>query len=155
MSVPRKPGRVAILGLWRDVIGRTSGLTRTERLFAVAVLGGLMVRGSRICPDRQADLITRYAGQRARRTVSGRRIQQMLARLISAGVLARGPGGYRGRPATYTAVIPLLPALGAWQVRPRGVAPRRLHASFARETGPRVAAAVPAGRPPLSAVTIG
>lgn len=151
MSVSRKPGRVAILGLWRDLIGRTPGLTRTERLFAVAVLGALMVRGSRICPDRQADLIARYSGQRARRTVSGRRVQQLLAALIGAGVLARGPGGYRGRPATYTAVIPDLPEAGFWLVRPRGVAPRRLHASFAREHAPRLAAE----RPPLSAVTIG
>lgn len=150
MSVPRRPGRVAILGMWRDVIGKTSGLTRTERLFAVAVLGGLMVRGNRICPDRQGDLITRYCGQRARRTVTGRRIQQLLAALIRAGVLARGPGGYRGRPATYIAVIPQLPAGGAWLVRPRGRAPRRLHASFARELGGRPAAPAP----PLP-VTIG
>ncbi len=155
MSVPRKPGRVAILGLWRDLIGRTAGLTRTERLFAVAVLGSLMVRGNRICPDRQADLIARYSGQRARRSVTGRRIQQMLARLIGAGVLARGPGGYRGRAATYIAVIPQFPGPAGWLVRPRGVAPRRLHASFAREAGPRLAAAPAAGEPPLPPVTIG
>lgn len=141
---------MAILGLWRDLIGRTAGLTRTERLFAVAVLGGLMVRGNRICPDRQADLIARYSGQRARRTVTGRRIQQLLAGLVRAGVLARGPGGYRGRAATYIAVIPKLPGSGTWQVRPRGMAPRRLHASFARELGPRLTAPAP----PLP-VTIG
>jgi hypothetical protein len=149
MSIPRRPGRVAVLGLWRDLIGKTAGLTRTERLFAVAVLGALMIRGSRICPDRQADLIARYSGQRAR-PVTARRVQQLLAALIGAGVLARGPGGYRGRAATYIAVIPQLPESRVWDIRPRGLAPRRLHASFARELGQRLTEPAP----PLP-VTIG
>jgi hypothetical protein len=130
--------------LWRDLIARTPGLTRVDRLFAVAVLGALMTRGTRICPDRQADLIGRYASARARTTISGRRVQQLLAKLIGAGVLTRGPGGYRGRAQTYIAVIPVLPASGVYQVRPRGLAPKRLHASFARETG-----RVPGRHPPL------
>lgn len=132
-----------MLTLWRDLIARTAGLTRTERLFAVAVLGALMTRGTRICPDRQADLIARYAAQRSRATMTGRRIQQLLARLIGAGVLARGGGGYRGRAATYNAVIPLLPPSGVYQVRPRGRAPRRLHALFTREVTSRPPAAPP------------
>jgi hypothetical protein len=152
VSLPRKPTRAGILALWRDLIGRTAGLTRLDRLFAVAVLGPLMVRGNRICPDRQRDLISRYAEQRGRRLVTGRRIQQLLARLIGAGVLARGPGGYRGRAATYIAVIPELPPAGVWRVRPRGVTPRRLHASFAREASAAVPPPGPA--PPLPAITI-
>jgi hypothetical protein len=143
VSVPRKPGRRGVLSLWRDLIARTAGLTRTDRLFAVAVLGALMTRGTKICPDRQADLIRRYAVQRGRVTMTARRIQQLLARLIGAGVLARGPGGYRGRAATYTAVIPLLPPSGTYQVRPRGRAPRRLHALFTREVTGRPPAAPP------------
>lgn len=155
MSVPRKPGRKGILALWRDLIGRTTGLTRPERLFAVAVLGSLMVRGNRICPDRQADLMGRYAAQRGRPAVSARRVQQLLARLIGAGVLARGPGGYRGRAATYIAVIPDFPPSGVWLVRPRGLAPKRLHASFAREAGRRreIATAARDPIPPLPRVT--
>ena len=150
MSLPRKPTRAGILALWRDLIGRTPGLTRPDRLFAVAVLGALMVRGARICPDRQQDLIGRYAEQRGRRSVTGRRIQQLLARLIGAGVLARGPGGYRGRAQTYIAVIPQLPPSGVWRVRPRGVAPRRLHASFSREAAARaVPPPPPDPAPPL------
>ena len=147
MSVSRKPTRAGILALWRDLIARTSGLSRPDRLFAVAVLGALMVRGNRICPDRQRDLIARYAAQRGRVSVTGRRIQQLLARLIGAGVLARGPGGYRGRAQTYIAVIPQLPSSGVYQVRPRGVTPRRIHASFAREAASRIRPPDPA--PPL------
>lgn len=94
-----------------------------------------MTRGTRICPDKQADLIARYAAQRSRTSMTARRVQQLLAKLIGAGVLARGPGGYRGRAQTYIAVIPVLPPDGVYQVRPRGLAPRRLHASFTRETG--------------------
>jgi hypothetical protein len=151
MSVPRKPGRGGVLSLWRDLIGRTPRLGRADRLFAVAVLGALLTRGTRICPDRQQDLIGRYAVQRSRASMTGRRIQQLLARLISAGVLARGPGGYRGRAQTYTAVIPLLPPSGVYQVRPRGVAPRRLHASFTREAAAR---SRPDPAPPLAPVTM-
>lgn len=119
-------------GKWRVILAGT-GITASARIFAVCVLAPLMAKSGRIRPAGQPDLIARYAAERGRGTYTPRRILQLLAELAGAGVLARDGRPAPGRPASYRALLPGTDLPRPLIIRPRGITPRRIHASFARE----------------------
>lgn len=118
-------------GKWRVILD-AARITGSARIFAVCVLAPLMARSGRIRPTRQPELIARYASERGRPSYTPRRVLQLLAELTRAGVLTRD-----GRPApglpVYRALFPGTDLPRPMLVRPRGIAPRRIHAQFVRE----------------------
>jgi hypothetical protein len=120
-------------GKWRVMLTGTR-VTTSARVFAVQVLGPLLARSGRVRPSGAAELADRYARARDRSTITTRRVRQLLAELVAAGVLDRDGRPAPGRPARYLALLPGTDYPRPMIVRPRGVAPRRLHAAFARET---------------------
>jgi hypothetical protein len=118
--------------MWRGILDR-AGVTGSARVFAATVLAPMMSGAGRIRPGGRAELVRRYAEQRGRAGYTGRRIQQLLAELVRAGVLERDQRPAPGRPASYAALLPGTDLPRPMLVRPRGIAPRRLLAAFSRE----------------------
>ncbi|HEY2089867.1 MAG TPA: hypothetical protein VGH54_28085 [Mycobacterium sp.] len=120
-------------GKWRALLA-ASKISKPARVFAVEVLAPLLAHSGRARPTRAAELAARYARHRDRTSVTTRRVRQLLAELVQAGVLDRDGRPAPGRPARYIALMPGTQYPRPMVIRPRGVAPRRLHAAFARET---------------------
>jgi hypothetical protein len=123
-------------GKWR-VLLTGSHVSKSARVFATQVLGPLLARSGRVRPSGAGELAGRYAHARDRTSITHRRIRQLVAELVRAGVLGRDGRPAPGRPARYLALLPGTDYPRPMIVRPRGIAPKRLHAAFAREsTGP-------------------
>jgi hypothetical protein len=138
MRVPdQSPSRIPP-GMWRVAIGKAP-VSKCARIFAVRVLLPMMTRAGKVRPEGQAGLASRYAAERDRTSITGRRVRQLLAELRGAGLLDRLGRPAPGRPGTYTVLLPGTDLPRPMIVRPRGIAPRRLHASMVaelHETGP-------------------
>lgn len=119
-------------GNWRVAI-RNSKITDCARTFALSVLLPRMTRAGRVRPGGQHALAEGYALERGRRTVTTRRVRQLLAELRAAGLLDRHGYPAPGRAAAYTALLPGTDLPRPMIVRPRGITPRRLHATFLAE----------------------
>ncbi len=132
-------------GMWRESLAKRS-VTKCARIFAVRILAPMMARSGRIRPAAVAEIAERYARERDRKTITPRRIRQLVAELIGAGVLGRDGRPAPGRTARYRALMPGAGMPRPMIVRPRGIAPKRLHAAFTRETSGTDPPAYPAPR---------
>lgn len=125
-------------GMWRVAIGK-AGVSKCARQFALGVLAPLMTRAGKVRTGGQDRLASRYAAERGRRSITGRRVRQLLAELRAAGLLDRLGRPAPGRPGSYVVLLPGTDLPRPMIVRPRGIAPQRLHASMVaelHETGP-------------------
>lgn len=124
------------VGMWRAHLDR-SGVSPSARLFAMSVLGPMMARSGAIRPaGGRAELVQRYAEQRGRSGYTTRRVRQLLAELVGAGLLIRVRRAAPGRAATYGARVPGTDLPRPMLVRPRGIQGRLskgILASFHRE----------------------
>lgn len=132
MSIAYRTRSRLPLGMWHAHLDR-SGVTPSARIFARAVLSPIVSRSGFIRPGGAAELVQRYAEQRGRPGYTRRRIRQLLAELVRAGLVGRAGSAAPGRPATYAALVP-----GSWPtrpmvVRPRGIQSRRVLAAFRRD----------------------
>ena len=117
-------------GKWRDAV-TAAQLTPCARRFADKVLAPLRTRSGRFLAVGIDTLCARYAESRGRPSITRRRVLQLLAELVEAGVLERAQRPAPGRPARYRALAAEL--LRTLVIRPRGRAPRRLYARFVSE----------------------
>jgi len=120
-------------GKWRAAVAAAQ-LSPCARIFAVEVLAPLVSRAARIRPLSLAELAERYARVRDRAAITGRRVMQLRRELKDAGLVDRTERPAPGRTARYRALVPGMDPLRPMPIRPRGLAPRRMHALFARET---------------------
>lgn len=120
------------IGMWRAGVS-ASGISISARIFAHLVLAPLMARTGSIRPGGAGELIARYAWERGRATYTGRRIRQLLAELIGAGLLGRDRAPAPGRHATYRAYVPGADLPRPMLIRPRGPRPRNLLGAWQAE----------------------
>jgi hypothetical protein len=120
------------VGVWLKVLAEKP-VTKCARILTIRVLLPLMTRSGRIQPVGIDELAARYAKIRDRESVTDRRILQLNAELKHVGMLATDRHSAPGRPARYVALAPGTGFPRTLVIRPRGIAPRRIHALFARE----------------------
>src|SRR5258708_7590684 len=119
-------------GSWRVAIMK-SKVTECARIFALRVVSPRMTRAGRVRPRGQLELAQGYAAERGRQSITTRRVRQLIAELHAAGLLDRHGRPAPGRAASYTALLPGTDLPRPMIVRPRGITPRRLHASLVAE----------------------
>lgn len=118
--------------MWRETWAE-SDLPRSLHRF-LSFLGRFIGHGGRFSWTSIKVVIRQYAIDNGR-PYSEIWIRKLLQRAVDAGVIRRAVHSAPGQPAVYEAVILGHPGYRPVTVRRRGITPKRLLASFRRETG--------------------
>ena len=125
-------GRSTTRSMWREVLAE-SPLPRSLHRF-LSFLSRFLGHGGRFSWTSIKVVIRQWAIENGRRAYTQRWILALLRKAVDAGLIRRVRYSGPGQPAVYEAVIPGHPGCRPATIRPRGIRPRRLLASFRKDT---------------------
>lgn len=115
---------------WRDQVLKTR-LNRSERRLALDVLARVADAHGVVTTGGWERLAALYRRVGERGQCSRQLLQRLVSRLVDAGLIEAHEAPAPGRPASYRLTV--VQAVRRMIVRPRGIAPRRIHRQFRKE----------------------